>query len=206
MHMQSGKRMTRLGSSHALVYITLLKSRNLLGELNLQLHKTASNYCQEICKFFLKRLANTSCLKWGRSHNRKMMTAAVLNSLRNTCKRQPSLDTSAVPRLPPPPPPPPPTQGEHLGTRQIVCIQVSKRGARGGHYHRLYSHNCDRSRFAVNGQSRSKGCSQRSKRIQNRAVCGQSVLRNTAKWQIWVGLRVRSKVKAENQRSQRSKC
>ena len=66
---------------------------------------------------------------------------------------------------------------------------------RGGHSHRLYSHNCDRSWAAVNGQSRSKGCSQRSKRVQNRAVCGQSALRIAAKRQIWAGLRVRSKIK-----------
>ena len=65
---------------------------------------------------------------------------------------------------------------------------------RGGHSHRLYSHNCDHSRSAVNGQSRSKGCSQRSRRVQNRAVCGKSALRIAAKRQIWVGLRVRSKV------------
>ena len=36
-------------------------------------------------------------------------------------------------------------------------------GGGGGHSHRLYSHNCDCSRSVVNGQSRSKGCSQRSK-------------------------------------------
>ena len=50
---------------------------------------------------------------------------------------------------------------------------------KGGHSHRLYSHNCDCSWSAVSGQSRSKGCNQRSKRAQNHTVYGQSVLRST---------------------------
>ena len=61
-----------------------------------------------------------------------------------------------------------------------ACVSqdgVSKGG--GGHSHGLYSHNCDRSRSAVNGQSHSKGCSLLSKHAQKHAVYGQSMLRST---------------------------
>ena len=73
------------------------------------------------------------------------------------------------------------------------CIQG------GGHSHRLCSHNCNRSRSMVNGQSRSKGCGQRSKPLkrvwstvkaaQKGVVNSQSALKNT--------------VNANNGRSQR---
>ena len=48
---------------------------------------------------------------------------------------------------------------------KLLCVFQMTTGpslplSRGGHSHGLYSHNYDRSWLAVNGQSRSKGCSQ----------------------------------------------
>ena len=58
----------------------------------------------------------------------------------------------------------------------LLCVCVCGGGGGGGgvvlnsqgevNSHRLYSHTCDRSLSAVNGQSRSKVCSQRSKRAE----------------------------------------
>ena len=82
--------------------------------------------------------------------------------------------------------------------RKVYHLSVRpKTISREGHSHRLY-HNCDRSRSAVNDQSRSKGCSQRSKCVQNCAIFGQNTLRNTVKQQIWVGLGMTSKVKGQS--------